>query len=143
MRRPAAEKGQKAAASPLGKRMTRARCFNLVAEPMEAPRTMLFICRTLLTMVITLVMVFAALEILTMDDATLVDLDVATTTDSWIATRNPWKADDDTAHSLVTTSEPNTQAATEFQLSLTLNVSIDKRDCMQVSLANHTGFFAA
>eukprot|EP00435_Cladocopium_sp_Y103_P066212 s366_g28.t1 len=72
------------------------------------------------------------------------DSDMTTTTDSWIMTRNPWTADHDMHDSLVTTtSEPNMQAATEFQLSLTLDVSIDKRDRMQVSLANQTGFYAA
>ena len=50
--------------------------------------------------------------------------------------------DDSAAYSLVSTSEPTVQAV-KNQLSLTLDVTIDGEENMQVSLANQTGFFAA
>ena len=144
MRRPAVEKGRAANEAPLvlGMRGSGGAPYqNLVAEPMEAPRTLSTtgLCRTFLTVLVTLILTFAGLEILTMDDgASLVEQ--TTTTNSWITTS---AADDDVFESLVTTDEPNVQAAMNFKLSLTLDVTVDGSDKITVSLANQTGFYAA
>ena len=144
MRRPAVEKGRAANVAPLvlGMRGSGGAPYqNLVAEPMGAPRTLstIGLCRTFLTVLVTLILTFAGLEILTMDDgASLVEQ--TTTTNSWITTS---AADDDVFESLVTTDEPNVQAAMNFKLSLTLDVTVDGSDKMTVSLANQTGFYAA
>ena len=124
MRRPALEKGRDAAAAPLvlGRRIGRVPYQNLVAEPMEAPRTSttLCVCRTLLTAIVTLLLTFAGFELLLMDNgATLVG--ETTTIDSWKTTST---ADDDMYGSLVTTDEPNAKAAMNFKLSVTLDVTI-------------------
>ena len=137
------EKGRDAAAAPLvlGRRIGRVPYQNLVAEPMEAPRTSttLCVCRTLLTAIVTLLLTFAGFELLLMDNgATLVG--ETTTIDSWKTTST---ADDDMYGSLVTTDEPNAKAAMNFKLSVTLDVTIDSSDKMNVSLANQTGFYAA
>ena len=144
MRHPAVEKGRAANVAPLvlGMRGSGGAPYqNLVAEPMGAPRTLstIGLCRTFLTVLVTLILTFAGLEILTMDDgASLVEQ--TTTTNSWITTS---AADDDVFESLVTTDEPNVQAAMNFKLSLTLDVTVDGSDKMTVSLANQTGFYAA
>eukprot|EP00435_Cladocopium_sp_Y103_P035043 s3195_g9.t1 len=104
----------------LGGNGLRARYQNLVAEPMEAPRAALCLCRTFLTVVITLALAIAGLEFLMSDDATLVD--AMTTTSSQVTrTISSGDGDDSAAYSLVTTTmpidEPNNQAATVCQLS--------------------------
>eukprot|EP00435_Cladocopium_sp_Y103_P048882 s594_g14.t1 len=139
MRRPAVEKGKTASASPivLGRRVGGAPLPNLVAEPMEAPRAICFL-RTFLTVLVTLILTFAGLEMLATDDAILVSQ--TTTEHSWNTTRD---ADDDIAYSLVTTNEPDAKAVMNFQLSMTLDVTIDAQDHMTVTLANQTGFYAA
>ncbi|CAL1164796.1 unnamed protein product [Cladocopium goreaui] len=140
-----------------------ARYSNLVAEPMEAPATCLCCLRTLLTVLITLIVVFAGLEFLVTDDSAMLDATL-TTTGALTTTRKQLgfgDGDDSAVSSLVTTdevtpdtgvlssatpdqpTEPNAQAATSFQLSLTLDVTVDADNQMHVSLANRTGFFAA
>ena len=109
---------------------------------MEAPRaTLVCYLGTLLTVVATLAFTFAGLEFLTMDNAVLTEV---TTTSSLDTTRSLGFGDDgNAAYSLVSADDPNVRAATNFQRSLTLDVTIKADDQMQVSFANQTGFFAA
>ena len=171
MRRPAIDRGKVAARTDLqlgvsymvARDSARARYSNLVAEPMEAPATCLCCLRTLLTVLITLIVVFAGLEFLVTDDSAMLDATL-TTTGALTTTRKQLgfgDGDDSAVSSLVTTdevtpdtgvlssatpdqpTEPNAQAATSFQLSLTLDVTVDADNQMHVSLANRTGFFDA
>ena len=145
MRRTAVERGKDADNAPLllgGQGRGRARYLNLVAEPMEAPNLMCC-CRTILTALITLVLAIAGLEILTMDNTTLADSMLVTTSSSTTRTIDSGRDDDSTVYDLVSTDEPNSRAATVFQLSLTLDVTIDVDNQMQIALANQTGYYAA
>ena len=145
MRRTAVERGKDADNAPLllgGQGRGRARYLNLVAEPMEAPNLMCC-CRTILTALITLVLAIAGLEILTMDNTTLADSMLVTTSSSTTRTIDSGRDDDSTVYDLVSTDEPNYRAATVFQLSLTLDVTIDVDDQVQIALANQTGYYAA
>eukprot|EP00435_Cladocopium_sp_Y103_P061697 s677_g23.t1 len=128
----------------VGRDSAGARCQNLVAEPMEAPKTtLLCLCRTLLTVFITLLLAVAGLELMTMEDP--MQVTVTTTTSSLVMTRTQVSGDDDDseAHGLVSTDEPNARVATNFQLTLTLDGTVNSNDEISVSLANQTGFFAA
>ena len=91
----------------------------------------------------TLVMTFAGLEFLAMDGSSMSDGAQLTTTVALRTRMQNSGLDASPAYSLVSTNEPNVQAVRNFQLSLTLDVTIDGEDNMQVSLANQIGSFAA
>ena len=154
MRRSASERGKQAAkndlhlgASHVGRVPYMARYPNLVAEPMGFPGRYHMCCvfRTMLAGIISIAFMMAGLELL------VTDYDV---TSLGALAETPAGHDEvsagHVARSLSTTAmpllaEPNAQAIEpmNFQLTVTLDVQLDRNDHVNISLANQTGFYAA